>query len=237
MDRMRSWLDFQDTSLGENEVSLGAVFNEVCELITEHEPKWTREWKIALDDALEKLLAGPLDRETVEGWHVQQKATLFLRVEIEIGRLQVYVRDPITQDVSRLRSEDWTSFSPKEYIPVGGSDNFILDGNYGVVGADGTRFHAQLASAFVYRQEIKILINKRLIRSHNEAPQGALVRQALDALWNGDVPSGVAMAAKTRNFVIQEWVQKNHNVTPSIATIKRELRDVRLERQKPKPHR
>ena len=85
---------FPRDSLGENEVSLGAVFNEVCELITEHEPKWTREWKIALDDALEKLLAGPLDKETLQGWHVQQKATLFLRLEIETGRLQVYVRDP-----------------------------------------------------------------------------------------------------------------------------------------------
>ncbi|WP_315795685.1 hypothetical protein [Bradyrhizobium sp. SZCCHNRI3043] len=232
---MRSWLDFHEASLGEGEVSLGAVFNEICELISQHEPKWPREWKRALDDALDKLLAGPLDQETLEGWHLQQKATLFLRLEMEEERLQVYVRDPVTEKVLCLRCEDWMRFSPKEYIPVGGHDNFILDGNYGVIGADGTRFYAHLASAFVSRQEIRILINKRLIRSHNDAPQGALVRQSVLALWNGDPP--LRLAAKTRNFEIQEWVRKNHNVTPSIATIKRELREMRLERQRPKSDR
>ena len=113
---MRSWLDFQETSLGESEVSLGAVFNEICELIAEHEPKWTREWKRALDRALEDLLAGPLDKETLEGWHNQQKATLFLRVEMEIGRLQIYVRDRITEEVLRLRPQDWVPFSPKHDV-------------------------------------------------------------------------------------------------------------------------
>src|SRR5882757_10624608 len=201
---MRSWLDFQETPLGESEVSLGAVFNEICELIAEHEPKWTREWKRALDRALEDLLAGPLDKETLEGWHNQQKATLFLRVEMETGRLQVYVRDRITEEVLRLRPQDWVPFSPQEYIPVGGSDNFILDGNYGMTGADGMRFYGQLDTAFVDRQKIKILINTRLIRSHNDAPQGSLVRQAVLALWNGDPPSPLIVPAKTRNFEIQE---------------------------------
>jgi hypothetical protein len=231
---MRSWLDVYESSLDDGEVSLGALFNELIELIADHEPKWTSGWKSALDDALDELRAGPLDGETLESWHLQQKAALFLRLEMEKGRLHVYVRDPVTKEVLRLRSEDWMRFSPKIYIPIGGDDNFILDGNYGVIGADGTRFYAELSSAFVDRQEIKILINKRLIRSHNEAPQGSLVRQAVCDLWNGDPPSRFALPAKTRNFEIQEWVRKKHKVAPSIATIKRELSKIRLERRRPK---
>jgi hypothetical protein len=126
---MRSWLDFRQSSLSEGEVSLGALFNEICELIAEHEPKWTREWKSELDSALDKLLAQSLDDETLEGWHLQQKAVLFLRVEMEKARLQVYVRDPVTAKVLPLLPEDWMRFSPETYIPSWGNDNFILDGN------------------------------------------------------------------------------------------------------------
>src|SRR5258708_1015171 len=227
---MRSWLDFRESSLGEGEVSLGALFNEICELIAEHEPKWTSEWKSTLDGAREKLLAGSLDYETLEGWHLQQKAALFLRLEMENGRLQVYVRDPATEKALPLRPKDWMRFSPETYIPVGGNDNFILDGNYGVIGADGTRFYAQLSSAFVDHQKIKTLINKRLIRSHTYAPQASLVRQAVCDLWNGD-PSPPGVHAKMRNFEIQEWARrKKHKVVPSLPTIKRELRNIRLER-------
>jgi hypothetical protein len=164
IDRMRSWMDFREGSLRESEVSLGAVFNEIVELIAAHEPKWTREWKRALDGALEELLAGPLDQEKLEGWRLQQKATLFLRLEMESGRLQVYVRDAVTKEVLRLRSEDWIRFSPKAHIPGAGDDNLIWDGNYGVIGADGTRFYGTLSSAFVDRQELRTFINKRLIR-------------------------------------------------------------------------
>jgi hypothetical protein len=35
---MRSWLDFDESFFREGEVSLGAVFNELFELIAEHEP-------------------------------------------------------------------------------------------------------------------------------------------------------------------------------------------------------
>jgi hypothetical protein len=231
---MRSWQDFDESLFGEGEVSLGAVFNELLELIAEHEPKWTSEWKSALDDALHELSAGPLDDEALESWHLQQKAALFLRLEMEKGRFPVFVRDPATKEVLRLNPEDWMRFSPKTYIPVGGRDNFIMDGNYGVIGSDGTRFYAQLSSAFVDRQGIKTLINKRLIRSHNDAPQASLVRQAVCDLWNGDpLPPGVR--AKTRNFEIQNWAKaKNHKEIPSIPTIKRELRKIRLERLRSK---
>jgi hypothetical protein len=194
---MRSWLDFDESFFREGEVSLGAVFNELFELIAEHEPKWTREWKNVLDNALHELFAGPLDDETLESWHLQQKAALFLRLETEEGRLPVFVRDPATKERLRLHPEDWTRFSPKAYVPVGGRDHFILDGNYGVIGSDGARFYAQLSSAFVDCQEIKILINKRLIRSHNEAPQG-LVRQAVCALWNGGGSRWAAYRARVR---------------------------------------
>lgn len=158
---MRSWLDFQESSLRESEVSLGALFNEICELISEHEPKWTREWRRALDDAHNVLLAGSLDDETLTSWHLQQKATLFLRLEMEAERLLAYVRDPATEEVLRLRPEEWMRFSPSTYIPVSGDDNFILDGNYGVIGADGTRFYAELSSAFVDRQKMRIFTATR----------------------------------------------------------------------------
>jgi hypothetical protein len=183
---MRGWLDFDESFLDEGEISLGAVFNELCELIAEHEPKWKRDWKNALDNALHELLAEPLDDETREAWHLQQKAALFLRLEMEAERLPVFVRDPVTKERLRLRPDDWTRFSPNKYIPAGGNDNFILDGDYGVIGSDGTRFYARLSSAFVDIQSIKTLLNKRLLRSHNEAWQVTVVRQAVCALWKGD---------------------------------------------------
>jgi hypothetical protein len=223
---MRSWLDFQEAPLGETEVSLGALFNEICELIAQHEPKWSPEWKRALDDALNVLLARSLDDETLEGCHLQQKAALFLRLEMETERLKAYVRDPATEKAIALRPEDWMQFSPQPYIPAGDDGNFIFDGHYGVTGADGTRFYAELSSAFVNRHQIKVLINRRLVRSHNNAPQASLVMQALCALWNGDIPD---MPAKIRDFKIREWARENKKAPPSKATIKRVIRLIELD--------
>lgn len=225
---MRSWLDFKDSFLDEGEVSLGAVFNELFELVAEHEPKWKREWKNALDNALHELLAGPLDDETREGWHLQQKAALFLRLEMEAERLPVFVRDPVSKERLRLRPDDWARFSPRAYIPAAGDDQF-LDGDYGVVGSDGTRFYAELSSAFVDVRSIKALLNKRLVRSHNEARQMIVVREAVDALWNGDPTPGVE--SKQRNFDIQRWAEGKNYRAPSVATIKRTLSIMRLERK------
>jgi hypothetical protein len=141
---MRSWLDFDESFLGDSEISLGAVFNELCELVVEHEPKWKGDWKNALDNALNELLAEPLDDETRQAWHVQQKAALFLRLEMEAKRLHVFVRDPATKERLRLHPKDWTPLSPNKYVPASGNDNFIIDGDYGVIGSDGTRFCARL---------------------------------------------------------------------------------------------
>jgi hypothetical protein len=230
---MRSWLDFDESFLDEGEVSLGAVFNELCELIAEHGPKWSREWKNALENALHELLAGPLDDETRETWHLQQKAALFLRLEMEAERLPVFVRDPATKGRLRLHPDDWMRFSPQQYIPTSGNDNFILDGDYGVIGSDGTRFYAQLSSAFVDIQSIKALLNKRLLRSHNEARQVTVARQAVCALWKGD-PSPPGVSTKQRNFDIQSWAKGQNYSPPSIATIKRALRIMREERKRPR---
>ena len=232
---MRNWLDIADSSLGQDEVYLDAVSAEISELIAEHEPKWTRKWKRALDQAYDALLADSLDDETREGWHTQQKANLFLRLEMEEGRLHVYVREPFTKEVLPLRPEDWMRFSPIAYIPSVGSDHFISDGHYGVIGADGSRFYAPLSRAFVYRQEIKRFLNQRLIRSHNEAPQGSLVREAIHALWNGDPPPTRVIPAKTRNDQIRKWIKEKYkSLPPSDATIKRELSDILSERRRPK---
>jgi hypothetical protein len=233
---MRSWLDFDESFLGDGEVSLGAVFNELCELIAEHEPKWERDWKKALDNALHALLAEPLDDETRQAWHVQQKGALFLRLEMEAKRLHVFVRDPATKERLRLHPEDWMRFSPNRYIPAGGSDNFIVDGDYGVIGSDGTRFYARLSSAFVDRHAIKAFFNKRLLRSHNTAWQDAVVRQAVSALWNGD-PSAPGVPPKQRNFEIQTWAKSQNYRAPSLATIKRTLSAMRVERKEPKVNR
>lgn len=46
---MRSWLDFPERPLLGSEVSLGALFNEICKLIVEREQKWPSERKRALD--------------------------------------------------------------------------------------------------------------------------------------------------------------------------------------------
>jgi hypothetical protein len=232
---MRSWLDY-GLSSDDAEVSLMAVFAELHELIAEHEPNWPRRWKIALDDALHDLHVGPLDDETLEGWHRQQKATLFLRLEIEAGRLPIFVRDPSSNEVFRLYAEDWVPFSPKAYFPVGASDNFIEDGNYRVIGTNKTPFYGQLSRAFVNRQQVKAFINKRLIRSHNDSPQAQLVRQAVAALWEGN-PEPPDIGAKARNFQIQNWALTKHNKAPSIAVIKRVLREIKLERLRPKINR
>lgn len=152
---------------------------------------------------------------------------------MEAERLPVFVRDPVTKKRLRLHPDDWTRFSPKNYIPAGGNDNFVLDGDYGVIGSDGTRFYAELSSAFVDIQSIKTLLNKRLLRSHNEAWQITVVRRAVCALWEGD-PSPPGVSPKQRNFEIQRWTEGKNYRAPSISTIKRALRIIRLERRRPR---
>jgi hypothetical protein len=226
---MRSWLNYPGELTNGTDVSLVAVLNEICELIAEHEPKWTPAWHKALQDARDALVAQPLDDDTLESWHCQQKATLFLRLEIESERLPIYIRNPGTREIVHLRPQDWIPFSPAAHIPVRGDDNFILDGNYGVALSQGDRVYGELSRALVDRRQVAIFINKRLIRTHNDAPQGSVVRQAIDALSNGG-ERPVEMAAKARNFAIREWAKKNHHTPPSDATIKRELRKMLLER-------
>jgi hypothetical protein len=233
---MRSWLD-HDSPSDDGEVSLAAVAAELIELIAEHEPKWPRQWKNALADALHELHVGSLDEEALESWHRQQKAVLFLRLEIEAGRLPIFVRDPSTKEVLRLHPDNWIPFSPNAYIPIGGSDNFIDDGNYKVVGSDKTPFYGQLFCAFVDRQQVKAFINRRLIRSHNDSPQARLVRQAVEALHRGN-PEPPGISAKVRNFEIQNWARANgHKEPPSTAVIKRVLREMKLERLRPEVNR
>jgi hypothetical protein len=182
---MRSWLDY-GLSADDGEVSIMALSAELFELIAEYEPKWPPQWKHALNDALHELHVGSLDDETLDGLHRQQKATLFLRLEVEAGRLPIFVRDPSAKKALRLYPENWIPFSPKAYIFVGAGDHFLDDGNYNVVGSDGKRLYGRLSNAFVDRQQVKAFINKRLIRSHNDSPQARLVRQAVSALWKGN---------------------------------------------------
>jgi hypothetical protein len=136
-----------------------------------------------------------------------------------------------------LYPENWIPFSPKAYIFVGAGDHFLDDGNYNVVGSDGKRLYGRLSNAFVDRQQVKAFINKRLIRSHNDSPQARLVRQAVSALWKGN-PEPQDLVAKERNFAIQSWALANHHKeAPSVAVIKRVLREMKLERLRPKINR
>jgi hypothetical protein len=56
-----------------------------------------------------------------------------------------------------------------------------------------------------------------------------VVREAVDALWNGDPTPGVE--SKQRNFDIQRWAEGKNYRAPSVATIKRTLSIMRLERK------
>jgi hypothetical protein len=225
-------------------MSLSEVLLELESLIVTHEPTWTGHWKAELASDLASLLKPPdepnddglperyppeirswLIEDDVDVWHNYQKAALFLRLQMEEGRLATYVRDPGDGQLLPLLSEDWLPWTPEDRL----SGDFLTTGNYGVRGADGTRFYAQLYHAVVYRVTFDAWIREQLLYPPNRAKQREAVKKAVYDLWGGYPPRSVP--AKIRDRRIREWLAKSgHDADKDYtATIKRALSEIRDE--------
>jgi hypothetical protein len=228
-------------------LTLDQALLELEHLIAKQEPSWTGPWKAELAKDLAALLK-PADEPNDDGlaeryspevrawhygdsanvWHNYQKAALFLRLQMEEGHLPVYARDPENEQLLRLLPEDWLPWTPKD--PLSGE---FLDGNYGVRGADGTRFYAQMTYALVYREDFDAWLIKHLLYPSERSREKEAAKRAIYALWDGYPPQ--ALPAKMRDRQIREWIagHEPENFRPerySPATIKRALQQIQEER-------
>jgi hypothetical protein len=229
-------------------MTLADALLELESLIANHEPSWTGHWQAELANDL-ALLLKPLDEpnddgvperystavrawhvgDSAEVWHNFQKAVLFLRLQMEEGRLPVYVRDPVDDgQLLPLHPEDWLPWAPKDRL----SGDFLETGNYGVRGADGSRFYAQMKHALVYRRNFDAWLIKHLLYSSERSREKEAVKRAIYALWDGHPPQ--ALRAKMRDRQIREWIADHEpeDFRPerySTATIKRALQQIQQE--------
>jgi hypothetical protein len=229
-------------------ITLDEALLELESLIATHEPSWTGHWKAELANDLAAMLKPPDEPnedglperyppevrawhvgDSAEVWHNHQKAALFLRLQMEEGRPATYVRDPSDGELLPLLPEDWLPWTPKDRL----AGDFLETGNYGVRGADGTRFYAQLQDAVVHRATFDAWVKEQLLYPPNRPKQREAVKKAVHALWGGYPPGSVA--AKIRDRRIREWLASNGYEDAdkySTATIKRALSEIRDEQLK-----
>jgi hypothetical protein len=231
-------------------IQLDEALLDLENLVAQCEPSWSRYWKEELANDLAALLKspedpnlnadGPVDKyppelrawhygDSAELWHRHQKASLFLRLEMEERRLSVYVRDPGDGQILQLLPEDWMPRAPKDRL----SGDFLESTDYGVLGSDGTRFYAQLTCALVHRAEFNVWLSEQLLHPSTRAKETAAVKRAVYELWDGNPPP--SLPAKIRDRQIREWLAKNgykdsRSEKYSTATIKRALDQIRKER-------
>lgn len=227
-------------------MTLDQALLELENYIATHEPNWTGPWKAELAKDLAALLKPPGEPnddglperyppevrawhygDSADVWHNYQKAALFLRLQMAEGRLPVYVRDPVNEQLLPLLPEDWLPWTPKD--PLSGE---FLDGNYGVRGADGTRFYAQMTYALVYRRNFDEWLIKHLLYPLERSRERETIKRAIYALWNGYPPQ--ALEAKLRDRQIREWIAVHEpedfrTERYSNATIKRALLEIKEE--------
>ena len=228
-------------------MTLDQALLELEHLIATQEPNWTGPWKAELAQDLAALLKPPGEPnddglperyppdvrawhygDSADVWHNFQKAALFLRLEMEEGRLPAYVRDPGDGQLLPLLPEDWLPWAPKDLL----AGDFLETGNYGVRGADGTRFYAQMMHAIVYRKDFDAWLIKHLLYPSERSREKEAVKRAIYALWDGYPPQ--ALPAKMRDRQIREWIgdHEPENFRPerySPATIKRALQQIQEE--------
>lgn len=227
-------------------MTLDQALLELENLIAIKEPSWTGHWEAELAQDLASLLKPP-DEPNGEGlveryppevrawhygdsavvWHNCQKAALFLRLQMQEGNLPVHVRDPAEDKLLPLLPEDWLRWTPEDRLA-----GDFLNGNYGVRGADGTRFYAQMKHALVYRNDFDAWLIKHLLYPVEKSREKEVVKRAIYALWNGYPPQ--ALPAKMRDRQILKWIAdqepKNFRFeSNSTSTIKRALADIRQE--------
>lgn len=228
-------------------MTLDQAFLELEHLIATQEPSWTGPWKAELAKDLAALLKPPGEPnddglperyppevrawqygDCADVWHNYQKAALLLRLQMEEGRLPVYVRDPGDGQLLPLLPEDWLPWAPKDLL----AGDFLETGNYGVRGADGTRFYAQMLHAIVYRKDFDAWLIKHLLYPSERSREKEAAKRAIYALWDGYPPQ--ALPAKMRDRQIREWIADHEpeNFRPerySPATIKRALQQIQEE--------
>jgi hypothetical protein len=121
---------------------------------------------------------------------------------------------------------DWLPWTPKDRL----ASDFLEKGNYGVRGADGARFYAQLQYAVVRRATFDAWIKEQLLYPSNRPKQRDAVKKAVYDLWGGYPPRSVP--AKIRDRRIREWLANNGYEDAdrcSPATIKRALSEIQGE--------
>jgi hypothetical protein len=106
---------------------------------------------------------------------------------MEEGRLPVYVRDPADGRLSPLLPDDWLPWTPKDWL----AGDFLETGNYGVRGADGTRFYAQMKHAIVYRKDFDAWLIKHLLYPSERSREKEAAKRAIYALWDGYPPQAL----------------------------------------------
>lgn len=229
-------------------ITLDQALLELEHLIATHEPSWTGHWKAELANDLAALLK-PTDEPNDDGlperystevtawhygdnadvWHNYQKAALFLRLQMEEGLLATNVRDPNDGQLLPLHPDDWLQSAPKDRL----AGDFLEKANYGVRGADGSRFYAQLRYAVVHRATFDEWIKEQLLYPPNRPKQREAVKKAIYDLWDGYPPQD--LAAKIRDRRIREWLANNGYEDAdkySTATIKRALSEIRDDQLK-----
>src|SRR5437879_7668857 len=91
------------------------------------------------------------------------------------GAPPVYVKDPGEGQLLPLLPEDWLPWAPKD--PLAG--DFLETGNYGVRGAYGTRFYAQMKHALVYRKDFDAWLIKHLLYPSERSREKEAVKRAI----------------------------------------------------------
>jgi len=231
-------------------MTLDKALLELEHLIATQEPRWTGPWKAELAKDLASLMKPPNEPnddelpekyppevrawqygDSANVWHNYQKAVLFLRLQMEEGHLPVYVKDPAgDEQLLPLRPEDWLPWTPKDRL----SDNFLDAGNYGVLGADGNRFYAQMKHALVYRRDFDAWLINYLLYPSTKSREKEVVKRAIYALWDGYPPPPWELPAKMRDRQILKWIadhepEKFRPEKYSTATIKRAMQQIQEE--------
>jgi hypothetical protein len=214
----------------ENIITVPRVLEDLAALVADYEPNWDNYSKGLLSAALAEGMKDTYgDPELGERnyWHLEQKAFLFFRLEIEARRIAVYEHDAITNQDSIIDPDHWTHV-PKSLLPTSLFVDFLAPASA------ATPLFLRLEKAFVYRRQFETLISTRLISPPDSAWQRNAIKRAVWVRWEGVPPAPSVMSAKERDREIIRWVDENgyrrsKADTFSPATIRRALREMLSE--------
>jgi hypothetical protein len=134
-DTIDADIPWADDAIPADAISLTDAFHSVAGLVFNHRPliqEFDEYWSEVLRKSREfendiqvdkEIYTKELEEECFRG----MEANLFLRLEIEAGKLRAYVRDSETGEILKLRSDGWVSSEWDDYIPFGIWNDYISD--------------------------------------------------------------------------------------------------------------